>query len=65
MTMKPDLFRDRHPLLYAFLTHPWEAAGLAFILVVLLEIGTFCHLIRLKIERFGNPNCGIGRSIRR
>ena len=63
--MKTDLFRDRHPLLHAFLTHPWEAAGLAFILMVLLEIGTFCHLIRLKIERIGNPNCGIGRSIRR
>ena len=62
--MKPDLFKERHPLLHAFLTHRWEAAGIAFILMVLLEIGTFCHLIRLKIERVGNPN-GIGRSIRR
>jgi hypothetical protein len=63
--MKPDLFKDRHPLLYAFLTHPWEAAGIAFILMVLLEIGTFSHLIVLKIRRLGNPDCSIGRSVKR
>ena len=61
--MKNDLFRDRHPLLHAFLTHPWEAAGLAFILLVLLEICTFTKLITLKIDRLGNPKCGIGRPL--
>ena len=63
--MKPDLFKDRHPLLYAFLTHPWEAAGIAFILMVLLEICTLSHLICLKIQRLGNPDCSIGRSVKR
>ena len=63
--MKTDLFKDRHPLLYAFLTHPWEAAGIAFILMVLLEIGTFSRLIVLKIQRLGNPSCSIGRSVRK
>lgn len=57
--------KDRHPLLHAFLTHPWQAAGLAFILMVMLEIGTFVHLIRLKLETLGNPTCQIGRSCRK
>ena len=59
------MFKDRHPLLHAFLTHPWQAAGLAFILMVLLEICTFVHLIRLKIDSLGNPNCQIGRITKR
>jgi hypothetical protein len=59
------MFKDRHSLLHAFLTHPWQAAGLAFIFMVLLEIGTFVHLICLKIDSLGNPNCQIGRTTRR
>ena len=63
--MQTLLFKDRHPMLHAFLNHPWELTGLAFILMVLLEIGTFCHLIRLKlINNFGNTSCSIRASDR-
>jgi len=60
--MKRDLFRDRHPLLYAFFHHCSVLAGLAFVLMVLLEIGTFSHLIVVKIRHLGQPKCSIGRN---
>ena len=63
--MKRDLFKERHPLLHAFLHHPAEAAGLAFVLIVLLEIGTFCRMIQLKLDRLTPPSCGIGRVTRK
>ena len=63
--MKRDLFKDRHPLLHALFNHPWEAAGLAFIAMVLLEICTLVSLITHKIDRLGNPDCQIGRTIRK
>jgi hypothetical protein len=57
--MERDLFRDRHPLLYHFIHHSAELAGLAFVLMVMLEIGLFVHLISAKIQRLGHEDCGI------
>ncbi len=53
--MKRDLFKERHPLLHAFFQHPAEAAGLAFVLIVILEICTFCQMIRVKLDHLGSP----------
>ena len=59
--MDRDLFRDRHPLAYASLHHSRELAILAVILMVFLEIGTFVHLICLRLLR---DTCSFGTSIR-
>lgn len=57
--MERDLFRDRHPLLYHLVHHPAELAGMAFVLMVLMEICLFSHMIVLKIRRLGHEDCGI------
>jgi len=57
--MERNLFRDRHPLLYHFIHHASELAGLAFVLMVLMEICLFSHMIVLKLRRMGHEDCGI------
>ena len=62
--MPEKLFRDRHPLWYQFIHHPAELAGLAFVLMVLLEILLFCRMIKTKLDTLGHRDCGIRTTTR-